>query len=519
MGSRDLDEGMAHLQAGRWGPGVACLQRAVQEEPRFAEVWSNLGFGLRELGRLDEAADALHRAVALKPALADAWNLLGLVEQARGDHAAALERFARAIESRPDFAVAWMNRANSEHAMGRGPEALRGYERALAIEPRLVDAHLNAAHVHAAAGDRAAAIERFRAALRVNPREARAHLGLAHSLFLTGGSGSLEHFQEALRWGDDSVTAHIMTAGALFAAGRFDEGWREYGWRAPRRDYLASLAAKGLRYVLPPLAELSGRRVAIVGEQGLGDNVFFLRYATAVKEAGAALQYVGDPRLHALLMRTGVFASVADRAPSRDQELAILAADLPLLFPGEQASRLPPPLALSVDGGRLASARERLRALGPAPYVALTWRAGEPKEGELRLVKEIAPRALGEALRGVPATWISVQRGARDDELSALQGGLERPVHDLGAVNSDLDEALALMAAVDDYVGVSNTNMHLRAGVASRARVLVPFPAEWRWNAPGRSPWFASFDVYRAGGGSRWEEALARLAADLRRAQ
>jgi len=55
--------------------------------------------------------------------------------------------------------------------------------------------------------------------------------------------------------------------------------------------------------------------------------------------------------------------------------------------------------------------------------------------------------------------------------------------------------------------------------VASRARVLVPFPAEWRWNAPGRSPWFPAFDVYPAGREAGWDASLARLAADLRRAQ
>jgi hypothetical protein len=72
---------------------------------------------------------------------------------------------------------------------------------------------------------------------------------------------------------------------------------------------------------------------------------------------------------------------------------------------------------------------------------------------------------------------------------------------------------------VDDYVGVSNTNIHLRAGVSPRARVLVPFPAEWRWHAPGRSPWFPGFDVYSEDREAGWDAALARLAADLARAQ
>ena len=35
---------------------------------------------------------------------------------------------------------------------------------------------------------------------------------------------------------------------------------------------------------------------------------------------------------------------------------------------------------------------------------------------------------------------------------------------------------LALLSLIDEYVGVSNTNMHLRAGVGKTAKVLVPAP-------------------------------------------
>lgn len=53
-------------------------------------------------------------------------------------------------------------------------------------------------------------------------------------------------------------------------------------------------------------------------------------------------------------------------------------------------------------------------------------------------------------------------------------------------VNDDLEQMLALPSMIDDYIGVSNTNMHLCAAVGRSARVPVPSPAEWRWMAAGR---------------------------------
>jgi hypothetical protein len=83
-------------------------------------------------------------------------------------------------------------------------------------------------------------------------------------------------------------------------------------------------------------------------------------------------------------------------------------------------------------------------------------------------------------------------------------------------VNEDLEEMLALLAALDEYLGVSNTNMHLRAGSGKTARVLVPWPAEWRWMAAGdASPWFPGFRVYRQQADGDWNAALTRLRGDL----
>ena len=75
---------------------------------------------------------------------------------------------------------------------------------------------------------------------------------------------------------------------------------------------------------------------------------------------------------------------------------------------------------------------------------------------------------------------------------------------------------LGLLAVIDEYVGVSNTNMHLRAGIGRTARVLVPWPAEWRWMAAGdTSPWFPGFRVHRQRQDGDWHEALTRLHDDL----
>jgi hypothetical protein len=191
--------------------------------------------------------------------------------------------------------------------------------------------------------------------------------------------------------------------------------------------------------------------------------------------------------------------------------------DLPLLLGMDDVSKISPPLALSTLPQRLEALRERLTALGSPPYLGVTWRAGI--KDRRKLYKETPLPRLAKTLRGLPGTVLILQRHPQPGEVEAFSQALGREAHDLSALNEDLEDMLALLSVVDEYVGVSNTNMHLRAGVGRTARVLVPHPPEWRWMAEGEeSPWFKGFAVYRQGVDRGWEAAFGRLAQDLLRA-
>jgi len=477
-----LGASVACFQLARWEHGIAHARVAAAVAPGDPAGWFNIAHGWREAGRPARARPAALHAVRLAPRLADAWNLMGLVALDEGSIAEARDCFRRAIEISPALAAVRVNLANCDQRDGLLDEALQGYAAAERMQPRDVSAAFNRGHLwHTAKGDLPAAIAAYREAIDRDPAFAKAHHNLSHALFL---------------------------------AGDFAQAWQEYRWRPPRLRHEAALAVRGLRY--EPAADSSPRRLQVLGEQGPGDLLFFLRFAPRLRELGFTLDFLGEVRLAGMLRGTGLFESIATAPEPPIVPGAVLAGDLPLLLPDGERSKAFHPLSLAPDPARLAEARRRLQQAGEPPYIALAWRAGVASTGpDESLQKEIPIAAFGTALRGKRATWVSVQREPREGETEALAREIGQPVHDFSAINENLDEALAYMSAFDEWAGVSNTNLHLRSAAGRGAHVLVPFPPEWRWMAEGASPWFPTVSVHRQRPDGSWAQALAGLARGL----
>jgi hypothetical protein len=314
------------------------------------------------------------------------------------------------------------------------------------------------------------------------------------------------------------------------ASGHFQEGWKGYYNRAGRTKFSKQYPGITVAEYLP--SSLTGSRILLLNEQGLGDQLFLLRWVNAIKSRGASVFYRPDAKLESIIRRTNLVDRLIPAADPLPQEnLNVMLGDLPYLVsygadgmpvPCSPVDLVPPSLKLQSLPENRAAIKNRLQQLGPPPYIGVTWRGGTPPEEQTAvmswmLYKEIPLAALANAMRDVTGTLIALQRKPGAGEIDRLSELMQRPLHDFSSANEQLEDMLALLALLDDYVGVSNTNMHLRVAVGKTARVLVPCPPEWRWMASGNeSPWFPGFPIYRQGINGEWTDALSKLSNDLK---
>lgn len=497
---------------------LPALQRAAQLLPDDVEVQVNLGNVLQEGGQFDAAVASYRRACVLNPRVPHIYNNLGNALKELGQIDAALSNYRAALELDPHYAEAYNNLGTVQQSVGQIEAAVVSYRQALTLHPTFAEAMCNMGNAYRELGQIDAALAAYRQALAINPAHADSHNSLGVALQGLGEfDAALSSFAAALEIKPDHADAHANAAHLLLARGEFEPGWQEYAWRYSRDA--VDLPLDDARALLPFHAE--GKRILLCFEQGIGDEIFFLRFANQLREQVAWVGYLSTPKVQSLIERSGCVDQVFSRFDSLPSvDITIPVGDLPLLLACNSRAEIPAPLDLRPTEQSVSDVRHRLRGLGwdGQPLLGITWRGGmAPEAGKRKsLFKQIELGLLCDVIKGWHGAIVILQREPSRREIEQLQAMAALPIYDLSDCNDDLESMLALLGLLDQYVGVSNANMHLMAGLGKPAHVLIPFPAEWRWMASGEtSAWFPGYSLYRQTADGDWRPALEALARDV----
>lgn len=462
-----------------------------------------------------EAAEkSLRAALAINPRDDQLLNLLGvsLIRQQREEE--AIEPLRKAIS---------LNRRDAEYHNALGcalrntghvDEGIESLQRALKLEPELHGARFNLGQAFQYQRDFVQAERLFREVLARRPDDVETVNALAAQQWQLGDyEESLRTLRQGIENAPASGDLRFVLGEKLLALGRWEEGWYHYLWRVNRHGFLRKL---GLPFDSPEMMtpfpqRLDGATLKVHAEQGIGDDLYFLRFVPYLRQRGARVEGAVTPRLVDMVRRSGVLDAI-EPAPERIPPNAgyRLLGDLPYLLHAA-ALPIPGPIRFAPLSDQMTEIAARLALLN-RPLIGLTWRAGTGPEAGNRnvLYKEVKFADFVGMAKSLPGTLLVLQRNPKAEEVRALGEACGERVVDVSALNADLEAMLALLAQIDDYVGVSNTNMHLMAALGRGASVLVSRLAEFRWMAEGaESPWFPGFRVYRQRPDGTWMTGLS----------
>jgi len=553
---------LAYIGEGDLDQAEIALQQSMTANAKRADTYGYLGQIYRQRGDTQKAVSLLETSIALGTSTWSAFGYLGDCYRDLDQYELALQNYEKALALNPDHQRLRFIRAEilvnlghfqqalhhlSETDPNNDPDlridlsitkaqALQAVGDLLQAERLLIQTfmettdHERAASALANFYDREGTPERaipfLEANVRSYPQSAEVHYNMGTCLAKVNQTEkAIQHLQEATKLRPTYIMAHQNMGMAYLRTLRMTQGWTEYAWRSSRYKLAGSRVGWRPSVELLP-QDMHGQSVEIVGEQGIGDELFFMRYLPALKSRGAHVTYRALARKLRPLLETGDFIDqIADKpgqAPAN--AIKIFAGDLPLALGQPDIESFPGAVALKPSPDKVQSIQEKwLAPLGDRPKIGLAWRAGTlqnklTRNVDILLLKEVPLEPLLDLLATLDVDVVVLQRKPTGQEMELIAAKLPNPFLDASDMDEDLSDTLAMLAGLDGLVGVSNTNVHLYAGIGGSGDILAPYPQDFRWpEACERSPWFPSFDLHRQSFEEGWGAAFTTLAASLNR--
>ncbi|MGE5605786.1 MAG: tetratricopeptide repeat protein [Bacteroidota bacterium] len=170
--------GVSLMLTKKYAKAISDFEKAILEEPKFAEAYFNIGYCHDELGEHQKAVDAFKKAIHLKPDFVEAYYNLGIAFDELKQFQESIVAYSRAAELKPDFFEAFFNLGVALGKVDRHHEAVNAFKEAIKISPDDAEAHLNLGIAYGHLNLDQEALEALKQAIRINPEDPQAHFSI-----------------------------------------------------------------------------------------------------------------------------------------------------------------------------------------------------------------------------------------------------------------------------------------------------------------------------------------------------
>ena len=467
-----------------------------------------------QVGHLDEAEGLCRAILRVDANHVEALYLLGVVQSRLGRSKEALASYDRVLAIKPDYAQVLTNRGAALWDLKRFEDALVSYDKALAIKPDFAWALYNRGNILRELNRAEDALVSYEKALAIKPdyTEALNNRGVTLQ--------DLKRFDEAMASYDQAIALKPNNAGALLnrglcklLLGHYQEGWQDYEWRWGASGFLGKRPK--INAATWEREDLTGRRLIVFGEQGLGDTIQFARFLPELVQRKAKVTFLMQAKLvrvlRPLIGDIDVVSAINDQ-DAFDFQCALMG--LPLRF-NTELDTIPAKIPyLSAEPDRVTRWKERTGAHGFK--IGIGWQGnpnGQDNHKDIPL-EEFLP------LTRIPQVrLISLQYRDGVDQLARLPGDVK-----IETLGDDFDsgpdafiDTAAVMANLDLIISSCTSIPHLAGALGRPTWIVLKHVPDWRWLLDREdSPWYPTMRLFRQPKRDDWTSVFSKIERELR---
>lgn len=281
---------------------------------------------------------------------------------------------------------------------------------------------------------------------------------------------------------DGDFTRECMTARAhcYLAEGDYTVGFEEYEYRLKEPNTWNGTQS------------LVGKTLLVKAEGGLGDQIFFARYARILEGLGAGyVIWEVDEPLASYFKAT--FEGVAVRGREIPEcDYMVHAGSLPYIF-GTKTGTIPVFESVS-------SYVENPKRIG----IACSGNPLHPDDHHRSIpLSEFGP------LLDLDKKFFLTQKDLRHTDRPHFRNIEEPPARDVLAMSQWIE-------TMDLVITVDTMTAHLAGAEGIPTWLLLPYAPDWRWGLEGdHTGWYPSFRIFRQGPDRQWGPVIQRVVEEL----
>ena len=362
-------------------------------------------------------------------------------------------------------------------------------------------------------------IELLKKSLEIKPNYPDAHNNLGIALQEQGDLDSaLASFNTAVQLKPNHAYFQSNLSMAELLAGNYKSGWQRYEYRFQQKNVKGILNANPCCERWNNKAIMQDTQLLLVSEQGLGDTLQFMRYATVLRDEGISVSFCAQPKLHSLIKASGIDPSPLTPQQANDvcegQWIPLLSVPRHLKVSPKKPIITEPYIKttdeLNAKWAGILTDEQR-------PVIGINWQ-GNPKVEKTGLRgRSLALETFAPITGSSQISFISLQKGFGSEQLETCSFK-DRFVSCQDQVNEiwDFLETAAIIANCDLVITSDTSVAHLAGGMGKTTWLLLHKVPDWRWGLEGDTTfWYPSMRLFRQKERGNWNEVMRRVAEAL----
>ncbi len=430
-----------------------------------------------------------------------------------GNNKAATESLRKALTINPDNSETLVNLGNVLWFNNEREEARIHLEKALEISD-ITHAHITLAAVYRELGMDDEAQEHAHYALKNDPPNAAKAVEILRDIYhFQGKKDTALRMSEQLIDGDPMNGSYRMRQAVIKMTYDDPEGWEEYELRyATNEDDLSSLRYHNAGW----FAKLFGKKwngqktkhLLVHREQGLGDNIQFLRYIPMATERCEKLSLYLPPALQDVAKSSFWHIHNLDicRQMPNVFDSYCLILSLPYLM--GMLENTPNEPYIKTNSSHYTNTKLK---------VGLCWESLSDKKNWNRSITF----DLMSELLDIDVHFVSLQYPLKNEleskEWTARFEAFSRSKIENPKLTGDWMKTIHAMNELDLIISVDTSIAHMAAAMGKEVWLLNKYNTDWRWGLQSKTTkWYPSMRIFRQPKMGDWETVINQVKEELK---